>query len=345
LGISDEIIEEKDERNLAMAKKIVEEYNFGRKLSNEEERAIIHAVLKQKELNKSGSGYISNLIENLRGIGLGKQEVYGSIINMAIKGNAGKTVRYSYSDLFHSSKKVQELQASEIDTNVTEDTIKEAQTKLEKQIRNENLSDEEIHKVKERLRVLGIPDEMIEEKAERNLVMAEKIVEGYNFGRKLSNEEKKAIICAVLKPKKLNKSVSIYISKLSGNLSSLGLDKQEVYGSIINMAIKGNAGKNVKYIYSDLLASSKRVRELQLEEIDTIVTEGTIKAAQTKLERKAKKAKRITHQVLVEQKEDCGFAQNYEVASIFDSTIKRAEHMTSQESVQEEQPMDGEELD
>ena len=345
LSIPDKMIEEKDERNLAMAKKIVEEYNFGRKLSNEEERAIIHAVLKQKELNKSGSGYISNLIENLRGIGLGKQEVYGSIINMAIKGNAGKTVRYSYSDLFHSSKKVQELQASEIDTNVTEDTIKEAQTKLEKQIRNENLSDEEIHKVKERLRVLGIPDEMIEEKAERNLVMAEKIVEGYNFGRKLSNEEKKAIICAVLKPKKLNKSVSIYISKLSGNLSSLGLDKQEVYGSIINMAIKGNAGKNVKYIYSDLLASSKRVRELQLEEIDTIVTEGTIKAAQTKLERKAKKAKRITHQVLVEQKEDCGFAQNYEVASIFDSTIKRAEHMTSQESVQEEQPMDGEELD
>ena len=57
-------------------------------------------------------------------------------------------------------------------------------------MRNENLSNQEIHKVKERLRALGIPNEMIKEKDERNLVMAEKIVEGYNFGRKLSNEEK-----------------------------------------------------------------------------------------------------------------------------------------------------------
>ena len=91
--------------------------------------------------------------------------------------------------------------------------------------------------------------------------LGKKIVEGYNFGRNLSNEEKKAIICAVLKPKKLNKSMSIYISKLSGNLSSLGLGKQEVYGSIINMAIVGSAVKKGGYDYSSLLRSSKKVQE------------------------------------------------------------------------------------
>ena len=114
--------------------KILEGYEFERELSKEEKRAIIQSILKAGNLNKNRNNYLVTLVQNLSEIGLVEQEIYGSIINMAINGSAVKESGYSYSLLLSTNNKVEELRGrkSEISTIVSEETIKKAQEQPKK---------------------------------------------------------------------------------------------------------------------------------------------------------------------------------------------------------------------
>ena len=85
---------------------------------------------------------------------------------------------------------------------------------------------------------------------ERNIDYALRIVDEYDsistIGHQLTEEEKKAIVEALIGNKMLNKGRSIYIATLQAKLVEVGLTEQESYGAIINYAIgKGNGNYSV----------------------------------------------------------------------------------------------------
>ena len=272
LGISREFLDTVAERNLYMAKKIVEEYDFGRELTDEEKKSILLSMLDIKVLSKSYSGSLTSLAQNLEKTGLTKQQIYGTEINLGINKNIVPYTGYAYQDLLNSETKVLELSKykDEMDMSVSEMTISKA---IENKLHEQGIDD-----LKKEYENLGNPILLINQIDERNLYSAKKIVEGYDFGRALIKEEESAIKQCVLNAKVLQKNYHVYLSTLIKNLENIGLTEQEIYGTIINLGVNGNIVSAPKLAYVDLLGSSERVFELSRykDEIETSVTDMTI---------------------------------------------------------------------
>lgn len=272
LGISKALIDQKDINNLYMAKRICEQYHFEEKLSREEESAIIQSILGNSLLDDNTPRILLlSLIKKLNRIGLTEQEIYGTIINLAIKGKVIEEKGYGYKDLLTKSNRVLALAQykEKIDSRVDPLTVLQAKVNY--------LSQDEMNAIKKIYEDYGIPREFIEKKDDRNLYLAYQMVNGYQ------PEDKRGILYAVLTPSALDKG-KVQILKLVQSLCQIGLTPKQAYGAIINLAINGRIISKGGYGYSSILLSSKKVLELSpyIGEIETDVTAETIEKAKTK---------------------------------------------------------------
>lgn len=272
LGISKALIDQKDINNLYMAKKICEQYHFEEKLSREEESAIIQSILGNSLLDDNTPRILLlSLIKKLNRIGLTEQEIYGTIINLAIKGKVIEEKGYGYQDLLTKSNRVLALAQykEKIDSRVDPLTVLQAKVSY--------LSQDEMNAIKKIYEDYGISREFIEKKDDRNLYLAYQMVNGYQ------PEDKRGILYALLTPSALDKG-KVQILKLVQGLCQIGLTPKQAYGAITNLAINGRIIPKGGYNYSSILLSSKKVLELSpyIGEIETDVTAETIEKAKTK---------------------------------------------------------------
>lgn len=257
LNIDIEFIEQKDEKNLYMATKIIEGYNFARELNNEEKRAILINILRNDGLNKERSHYLITLANNLEQIGLSRNEIYGVIINLANNSSDRKDT-FGYRSFLRQPNIITKeiLKNSNIIQTYVSDIDIDAAVCSSVSIQN-------IEEIKKELVNLGLDVNFIELKDEENLYMAKKIIDGYNFERKLTDLEKKSIYKAVLNNKMLNKDSRYYLTTLAKELEKIGLSRQEVYGTIINLGIHGTATEQTQFDYSRLLMNHERIKDLE----------------------------------------------------------------------------------
>ena len=297
LEISKEFINEIDERNLYIAKRIIDEYNFGRQLNNQERRAILQSILNNKLLKRKNI-YISKLEKNLIKAGFSEQEIYGIIINLGVNEKIIKEAGYGYQNLINNGEKAIELakHKSEIDTNVSDITIQTAETN--------QLSEKTLKMLKRQYKDLGFAEEKIEEIHERNLYIAKRIVDNYKFYRELSNEEKRLILQSMLSLKMLEKNNTSYLITLMKNLEKIGLSEQEIYGAMINLGITGKLIDDKEYKYVNVLNSPKKIFELadHKDEIETSIDENKLQNLTQKAKKIMKKSvKKIKEQGRIEE--------------------------------------------
>lgn len=274
LGIDKRFIESKDIKNVYIAKKIVEEYIFERDISTKEKASLIKAVLNSSLLNKERPTYLKSLVQNMEQTGLNTQEIYGMIINLGVNRNSTNEVGYSYSVLLNnvnaSRESIKDYMKS-IHTIVTDGTINKAVS--------ENLNKDEQEQIKSELIQLGIDEKFLNSKDIRNVYVAKQIVEGYDFNRNISKEEKNVLIKAILNNSLLGKKNTITLISLIQDMEQRGLNTQQIYGMIINLGINGKIIEENGYDYTSLLMNRNNCRESikeYLKSIQTKLTEGTI---------------------------------------------------------------------
>ena len=286
LGIEREFLEQKDIKNVYMAKYIVESYNWKRVINEKEKRALIKKILGCKVLDNKQCVYLSTLMQKMEQIGLTEQEIYGMIINLGVNGNVLEKTGYSYTILLSNTNDACQTikrYKNKIETNVTETTIKKAVV--------EQITDQDKQTLIQKLIDLGIEREFLELKNIKNVYMARHIVEDYNFGRKISKEEKKVLIKAVLSNKYLNKGNNKDLASLMQRMEKIGLTEQEIYGMLINLSVNGYVLEETGYGYSVLLANNKNVCQTiakYKDKIQTEVTEETIQNAVKKANKQKK---------------------------------------------------------
>ena len=299
LGLDIDFIELKDDENLYMAKKIIDGYNFKRELKDSEKKAIYMSVLKNKVLDKDYHSYLTTLAKKLEKIGLSKNEVYGTIINLGINGTVTEQTKYDYSRLLMNPERIRELEAvkADVNCNVSDLSIQIAMMN--------NLDNRDINDLKQELINWDFDADFIESLHEKNIYLANRIVNEYKFTKKLNEEEKKAIIKLILNNSNLTKKKGVLLSALAKNLEHIGLSEQEVYGTIINSAVNGSAIERRGFSYDYLLGSSSKVQEIDSHEIDTMVSEMTIQEALIKNMSKQDEG------VLIEQLVDLGIEEDF----------------------------------
>ena len=193
------------------------------------------------------------LIQELKQNGLEEQEIYGSIINAGING-----------DITQKNAKV-DLMSILITTS-------------------NNINEQDAECVKEELEEMGISRELAEKKMGSNIYLAKRIVECYDFGRELTIDEKKSLIRAVLDTTQLNKN-SYKLSTLLQRFEQIGLNEQEIFGTIINLGVNGVILDEVGGCgYRELLANRRGAFELiekNKNNIQKSVTPMTILSAQS----------------------------------------------------------------
>ena len=283
-GISRELIYKKDIRNIYIVKKVVERYDWqkaiGRKIDLQEEIVILNMLLSKGILN-SGQTLISNLIRKLEDKEISEQEIYALILNLGINGVLNGQKGCSYSTMLNGATDLAKLELPEEDKRVTIITILK--------MKSETINEEEQEKLIQSMIDLGIPKEFLEKKNIRNIYMAKEMVERYNWegviGRKIKDEERRHVIQSVLSCGSLDKQLLINLIK---KIQLKGMNEQEIYGTIINLSIKGMLNNNCAYSYSYILRGGA-IEELQLTVEDTTVTEETLIKAEKNVEKLMKK--------------------------------------------------------
>ena len=268
LGIDREFLEEKDIRNVYIAKQIIEGYEFKRKIRNDEKGCLIKSILNYSRLNRNC--FLTSLIYNLEQVGINAQDIYGMIINLGINGNIIEETGYSYGNLLQNSNNACQTIArykAQMQTQVTETNILKAQS--------ENLNKKDIEKLTEELSALGIDREFLEEKDIRNVYIAKQIIEGYSFEEKINQQTQALLIKALLSNKSLNKKNNRYLVDLIKCLEQIGLNKQDVYGTIINLGVNKSVLDERGYGYEDLLTNKKDACNLIVQYKDKIRTKVT----------------------------------------------------------------------
>lgn len=279
LGISEECIQLKDIRNIYVAKAIVQKYDFGRDLKEEEKRGLIQAILNDINLEKgNGTRYLSVLMQRLEQTGLNEQEVCGTIINLGVHRRIIDKSGYGYTELLHSNFKL--TANDEINKKVGEATLFIAEhTVFDKQ---------QEQRLMQELKELGINEEFLKRKDVQNISIAKGIVDNYEFTRELEQSEKRDLIQLILNNNLLNVKKGVHLSKLIPRFEEIGLNLQEIYGEIINLGVTRSALTIPGFSYSDMLVNKLSVCENlkeHMDELQTEVTENTIKHAERRVER------------------------------------------------------------
>lgn len=284
LGIDREFLDDKNIKNLYMARRIVNDYDFKSNIGREalpKEKGLLIKLILDNAIYDATNKTLYSLVLDMEKIGLSPQEIYGMIINLAINGTAIEGKNYSYSNLLsnyaYCCQTIGQYK-DEIKTHIDEEDMVKAVSN--------NLSAQEQEQIKQDLVDLGLDIGFINDSSIKNLYVAKKIVEEYNFvgdiGESIKPEEKKALIKAILDNGSLKKKQGTYILSLVHNLKKIGLSTQEVYGTIINSAINKTAIDVNGFGYSVLIMSpydSCRKLAKYKERIKTKVTKGSINKA------------------------------------------------------------------
>lgn len=248
LGIDFDFLNQKDIRNIYFAKKIVDDYNFGDRINVDEKAALIKSILDSSKLHNRSHAYLTTLIQNFEQIGLSRQETFGTILNLGIYGTVLEEVGYSYTNLLlnanNSCESIRQYK-NKIRTKVSEEAIDIATAR--------NVSEAEENKIRSELVQLGIDDEFVESKDIRNLFEAKRIVDKFDFGRKISGEEKASLIIAMINKSNFNKKRTKFLINLMQTLEPIGLSTQEMYGMLINLGVNGKVIKEAGYNYNNLI--------------------------------------------------------------------------------------------
>lgn len=314
LGLDPEFIESKDTKNLFEAKKILEEYDFERKLTKDEKAVLFQGILSPKILNVESTYYLTTLVQNLEKIGLTTQEIYGAIINLGAYGKVVEKAGYSYSDLLNNNNNVQMLAANkgEIKTKVTESTID--------RMVSENLTEDQVKKIRAEVIELGVDAEFIDTRNMKNVYIAKKIVEGYDFNRSLVQEEKAALIKSILDNSKLHNRSHAYLTTLIQNFEQIGLSRQETFGTILNLGIYGTVLEEIGYSYTNLLLnannSCESIRQYK-NKIRTKVSEEAIDIATARNVSEAEENK--IRSELVQLGIDDEFVESKDIRNLFEA--------------------------
>lgn len=314
LGLDPEFIESKDTKNLFEAKKILEEYDFERKLTKDEKAVLFQGILSPKILNVESTYYLTTLVQNLEKIGLTTQEIYGAIINLGAYGKVVEKAGYSYSDLLNNNNNVQMLAANkgEIKTKVTESTID--------RMVSENLTEDQVKKIRAEVIELGVDAEFIDTRNMKNVYIAKKIVEGYDFNRSLVQDEKAALIKSILDNSKLHNRSHAYLTTLIQNFEQIGLSRQETFGTILNLGIYGTVLEEVGYSYTNLLLnannSCESIRQYK-NKIRTKVSEEAIDIATARNVSEAEENK--IRSELVQLGIDDEFVESKDIRNLFEA--------------------------
>ncbi len=315
LGLDPEFIESKDIKNIFEAKKIVEEYDFERKLTKDEKAVLLKGILSPKILNVESTYYLTTLVQNLEKIGLTTHEIYGAIINLGAYGKVVEKAGHSYSDLLNNNNNNVQMLADnkdEIKTKVTESTID--------RMVSENLTEDQVKKIRAEVIELGIDAEFIDTRNMKNVYIAKKIVEGYDFNRSLVQEEKAALIKSILDSSKLHNRSHAYLTTLIQNLEQIGLSKQETFGTIINLGIYGAVLEEVGYSYTNLLLNANNCWESigqYKNKIRTKVSEGAIDIATARNVSEAEENK--IRSELVQLGIDDEFVESKDIRNLFEA--------------------------
>lgn len=294
IGLPDEVIENKHIRDLYMAKAIVERYDFEKELTSQQKRALIQAILNNSYIDNK-KPHLSALMRKFELIGLDEQEVYGTVINLSVNGRMIEEKNgYSYRDFLSNNEGTWETIGNlrnRIDTQVENRTILTAVSKY--------LSEEEQNKLLDELLELGLSKEFIELKSVENLYMAKEIVEGYEFSREFTRDEKRIFIQLILHNKFLNKEgkKTVYLSRLMQRFENAGLDEQEIYGAILNLGINGNlTNMTGGFTYTELLINKNDVfydvERCYRDQMYIDITEDRIQKASLKSEKIMQRALR-----------------------------------------------------
>ena len=248
LGIDFDFLNQKDIRNIYFAKKIVDDYNFGDRINVDEKAALIKSILDNSKLHNRSHAYLTTLIQNFEQIGLSRQETFGTILNLGIYGTVLEEVGYSYTNLLlnanNSCESIRQYK-NKIRTKVSEEAIDIATAR--------NVSEAEENKIRSELVQLGMDDEFVEAKDIRNLFEAKRIVDKFDFGRKISGEEKASLIIAMINKSDFNKKRTKFLINLMQTLEPIGLSTQEMYGMLINLGVNGKVIKEAGYNYNNLI--------------------------------------------------------------------------------------------
>lgn len=268
--IEEESDEQKDIKNLYIAKQIVEEYSSEKNLNEEEKCGLLNCILSKERLNKKSSGYLQNLYNILSKNGLSNQEINRAIIFLAINGGLG-IEGYAYSTILDKPSKMLGIS---LDNNVS-------RMELER-IVSENLSEKYQEKLRKELEQIGVDKNYLKNTDIRNLYMAKRIVEGYHFSKPISDNEKRTIINNIIKTPLLNKNNDAiqYLGGLCCEFEKKGLTQQETYGTIINLSI--NPSEKHGYSYTQLLQNYSKIQQLTKKEIDSNVSNIDIKKSLSK---------------------------------------------------------------
>lgn len=280
LGINNYLIKQKSGKNLYMAKKIVESYDFGRELTKREKRALIQTVLDRRALNTERTQYLSVLIQRLGEAGIEGQDVYGLIINSAIHEHIVDEKGYGYGDLLFNKNNVCQTIGEKIkpeDTKVQSMSILKALS--------HNINEEEEKALIQELEAMGVNGNIIKQTEIYNVFIAKTIVERYEFEKELSPEEKGAMIQCFISTAATSKQARKQIVELMLTLQKNGFEEQEIYGLMINLAVRGEIleNKEKKYTYNKLVFDNTLCEEIveQRDKIDTKVTPMVILSAQS----------------------------------------------------------------
>ena len=102
LVINREFLDDNNIKNLYMAKKIVNDYDFKNNIGREalpEEKGLLIKLILDHSIYNAYKKTLYSLVLDMEKIGLSPQEIYGMIINLAINGTAIEGKNYSYSNL------------------------------------------------------------------------------------------------------------------------------------------------------------------------------------------------------------------------------------------------------
>lgn len=315
LGIDRDFIDSKDIKNIYEAKQIVEDYDFGKEISQREKAVLIKSVLNRNLLDKDNSVYLSSLIQSMEQIGFDKQEIYGMIINLGVNDRGLKEAGYSYTSLLNNVNNVRETIKDymfNINTTVTEGTITKALS--------ENLSEAEQKKIMLELEELGIDFDFLNQKDIRNIYFAKKIVDDYNFGDRINVDEKAALIKSILDSSKLHNRSHAYLTTLIQNFEQIGLSRQETFGTILNLGIYGTVLEEVGYSYTNLLLnannSCESIRQYK-NKIRTKVSEEAIDIATARNVSEAEENK--IRSELVQLGIDDEFVESKDIRNLFEA--------------------------
>ena len=257
-GVPKEFLEEKDIRNIYTAKQIVDNYVFDKELDTKEKGIIIQVLLKSVWLNKGCR--LTKVLEYLEREGYTEQERYGILINSAILSGNGNETGYGYDAILINPNKLLEYLQKEngkFPINVGNTAMVLAKMKT--------LTEQDENQIKQELLNLGIPQELIDTRDIKNLFVAKQIVEGYHFQKPLEPKEIGVLIRTLLMNISLDKSRkgNENLAKTLGIMLKEGLVDQEIYGTLLNMAI-GSSWKEIGYTYGNVI----RNRDILLEVLE-----------------------------------------------------------------------------